>query len=174
MATTYKLISSVTVGSGGAANIVLSSIPSTYTDLILKWSLRGTTSAFRMNINLTYSSITSGYSSRYLAGQGSAGVSSASNATGTTQIYAGEIPAATGTTSTFSNGEIYIPNYAGSNYKSASIDNVQESNQDTNVYATLSAALLSNTTAISQIVITPGADNFAQYSTAYLYGISNA
>jgi hypothetical protein len=35
MATTYTLISSVTVGGGGTSTITLSSIPSTYTDLAL-------------------------------------------------------------------------------------------------------------------------------------------
>ena len=40
MATTYTLISSVTVGSGGAASIEFTSIPSTYTDLVLKLSAR--------------------------------------------------------------------------------------------------------------------------------------
>jgi hypothetical protein len=43
MATTYKLISSVTVGSGGATTMTFSSIPQTYTDLLLKISSRNTT-----------------------------------------------------------------------------------------------------------------------------------
>jgi hypothetical protein len=44
MATTYTLInSSVTVGSGGAADIEFTSIPATYTDLLLVLSGRGTT-----------------------------------------------------------------------------------------------------------------------------------
>jgi hypothetical protein len=38
MATTYDLISSVTVGSGGAANIEFTSIPATYTDLVVLFS----------------------------------------------------------------------------------------------------------------------------------------
>lgn len=174
MANTYKLISSVTVGAGGAANIAFTSIPQTYTDLVVKWSLRNSDASFRMNINVTYNAISSGYSNIYIAGQGAGAASTASNATGTSQIYSGEIPAATGTASTFSNGEIYIPNYTSSNNKSASIDNVQESNQDTNVFVTLLAALVSNTAAINAVVITPGAGNFVQHSTAYLYGISNA
>jgi hypothetical protein len=37
MATTYEIIASVTVGSGGAANIEFTSIPATYTDLVLKF-----------------------------------------------------------------------------------------------------------------------------------------
>jgi hypothetical protein len=40
MANTYTLISSVTVGSGGAANIEFTSIPQTYTDLLYKISGR--------------------------------------------------------------------------------------------------------------------------------------
>ena len=42
MAGTYKLIGSVTVGAGGAANIDFTSIPSTYTDLAIKVSYRST------------------------------------------------------------------------------------------------------------------------------------
>ena len=168
-----ELINKVTVGSGGAANISFTSIPQTYTDLVVKWSLRNSDASFRMNINVTYNAISSGYSSTYIAGQGTGAASAALNATGTTQIYSGEIPAATGTTSTFSNGEIYIPNYTSSNHKSASIDNVQESNQSTNVFATLVAGSVSNTAAISTVVLTPGAGNFVQYSTAYLYGVTS-
>jgi hypothetical protein len=37
---TYTLISSVTVGSGGAANMGFTSIPATYTDLLVKLSAR--------------------------------------------------------------------------------------------------------------------------------------
>jgi hypothetical protein len=40
MATTYEIISSVTVGSGGAANIEFTSIPATYTDLYVLASIR--------------------------------------------------------------------------------------------------------------------------------------
>ena len=40
MADTYTLISSVTVGAGGASSIDFTSIPATYTDLLVKFSLR--------------------------------------------------------------------------------------------------------------------------------------
>ena len=164
---THKLISSVTVGAGGAANIQFTSIPATYTDLLVKYSLRGSQSAFRMNINITYNAISSSYSNIYLNGaNGSAG--SASNATGTSQIYAGEIPAATATANTFASGEIYVPNYASSKFKSVSIENAQESNTSSDVFTSLIAGLVSNTETISSLIITPGAGNFVQYSTAYL------
>ena len=40
MAVTHNLISTITVGSGGAASIDFTSIPQTYTDLLVKISLR--------------------------------------------------------------------------------------------------------------------------------------
>ena len=46
MANTYTLIASNTVGSGGAASISFSSIPSTYTDLLVKISTRDNTGSF--------------------------------------------------------------------------------------------------------------------------------
>jgi len=80
--------------------------------------------------------------------------------------------AALDTASTFGNGQVYIPNYAGSNNKSTSADTVSEDNA-TLAYSALTAGLWSNTAAITSITIA-AVTNFAQYSTAYLYGISNA
>ena len=40
MAVTFTQIASVTVGSGGAASIDFTSIPSTYTDLCIKTSIK--------------------------------------------------------------------------------------------------------------------------------------
>jgi hypothetical protein len=75
------------------------------------------------------------------------------------------------TASSFSSGEIYIPNYAGSTNKSYSIDSVTEQNA-TGALAELIAGLWSQTAAITQITLS--SSNFQQYSTAYLYGVSNA
>jgi hypothetical protein len=44
MANTYEIISSVTVGAGGAAYIEFTNIPQTYTDLNLVFSGRNTSS----------------------------------------------------------------------------------------------------------------------------------
>jgi hypothetical protein len=74
------------------------------------------------------------------------------------------------TANTFSSTEIYIPNYASANYKSYSVDQVDEGNQTT-VYSHLIAGLWSNTAPINQITFTPTSYNFVQYSTATLYGI---
>lgn len=173
MATTFELISSVTVGAGGAASIDFTSIPATFTDLCVKYSLRGTTE------NTSYVYVTFNGSSSNLSSKnvnGNAGVSGSAlsyNYGSTFQDIAGQ-SVYVWTSNTFSNGEIYVPNYAGSAYKSVSMDSVAENNASS-AYDSLTAGLWSNTSAITQVTLRSGStDTFAQYSTAYLYGVKNA
>jgi hypothetical protein len=169
MATTYTLISSVTVGSGGAANIEFTSIPATYTDLVLKVSARAASGgAVNNNIQLEFNGSSTSKSLIELYGNGSSAASASLS-----EMRVGYISGSTATASTFGNSELYIPNYAGANNKSSSSDSVSESNT-TAVLSGLEANLWSNTAAITSIKIFIDTINFAQYSTAYLYGISNA
>ena len=172
MANTFIQIgSTVTVGAGGAASIDFTSIPATYTDLILKFSVRDNNSAVYNNMLLTFNGSSSGYSERVLGGTGSAAFSSNQ---ATTSLQYQYINSATSTASSFSNGELYIPNYAGSNNKSVSVDAVQENNATTAV-AGISAELWSNSAAITSIKLQPASSKtFQQYSTASLYGIKNS
>jgi hypothetical protein len=171
MANTYALISSVTVGSGGAATMAFSSIPSTYTDLVLLVSARTDESGENWSqSNITFNGSSSGYTNRYLLGTGSA---SSQGSVGTTFVYGGRGTGAAATASTFGNSFVYIPNYAGSSNKSVSTDDVTENNA-TSALTFLSAGLWSDSAAINSITITASGCNFVQYSTAYLYGISNA
>jgi hypothetical protein len=79
------------------------------------------------------------------------------------------------TANTFGNFELYIPNYAGSTNKSVSSDYVNENNATGGISYGLLANLWSNTAAINAISLSIyGGTNFAQYSTAYLYGVKNA
>jgi hypothetical protein len=174
MATTYTLISSVTVGSGGAANMDFTSIPATYTDLLVKVSARQSGSSGTMFTRFNNSS--SNYSMRTLYGNGTSAGSQ--NASSQAQIdplsNAANVNWSATTASTFSNFEIYIPNYTSSNNKSASIDVVVEQNA-TNGFQLLEATLWSDSSVIDRITFIPcGVETFVQYSTAYLYGISNA
>jgi len=169
MATTYTLISSATVGSGGTSSIDFTSIPQTYTDLLLCHTIResGNTSTAK----LTFNNNTSNYEARWIRAK-STGVNSASS--GSIGFIDTPIPFSSTTANTFGNVQIYIPNYTSSNYKSVSVDSVLEDNSS-NWYLFLIAGIWSNTSAINQITLTQqdGA-TFVQYSTAYLYGISNA
>jgi hypothetical protein len=169
MANTFIKIAAVTVGAGGAANIDFTSIPSTYTDLCLKLSLRSNRASDWDNSNLKINNATTNLTSRYVRGNGAAAASGSLSV-----FYIGDINAATSTASTFTSQDIYLPNYAGSSNKSASVDSVSEAN-GTTAYAYLVAALWSQTTAINQLTVISGnGDSFVQYSTATLYGIKNS
>jgi len=169
MANTFELIASSTVGAGGASSIDFTSIPSTYTDLVLKVSARGSAGGPN-GLFIAFNGSTSNFTGKYLQGAGTGTPSSSSLAR-----YIGTEVAPTFTANTFGNAEVYIPNYASSNNKSFSADAVSENNA-TEAYATLAAGLWSITTAINQVTLTisSGSSNFVQYSTAYLYGVKNA
>jgi hypothetical protein len=169
---TFTLIASSTVGSGGAATIDFTSIPGTYTDLVVLLSGRNSVASVEASVSMQFNSSTSNYSSLWLRGNGAA-ASSGVNTYGTDEIYIGEVPASTATSNTFGNASIYIPNYAGSTNKSVSVDMVSENNATT-AWAYLTAGLWSDSSAISSIKLLFQSGNFVQHSTAYLYGVSNA
>ena len=170
MANTYTLIASQTVGSGGASAITFSSIPNTYTDLLVKVSAR--MSSANGSAGITFNGTNTNYSFKYLYGSGSSAVSGSG---GSSYIDSGVYGYSTATASTFGNSEIYIPNYTSANYKSISLDTVNENNA-TEAYAWMEAGLWNNSAAITSLSIVPqgGGTNFVQYSTAYLYGINNS
>ena len=177
MALTYEAIATVTVGSGGAANIEFTSIPGTYTDLALFLSGRSTDNSAQTSTGYNFNGSTSGYTSRNLGNyQGTvfSGSMTTLSIGGVTygRLDDSGLVAATATASTFSNGWLYVPNYAGSDNKSWSWDSVAENNS-TAAAEILVAGLWSNTAAITSIKILPYLGNFAQYSTATLYGIKN-
>jgi len=156
-----ELIETVELASS-ASSITFSSIPQTYTDLVLKLSLRGTDSGtgggiVRFNTGGTYST-------RRLLGSGS----SAFSDTGADNFL---VNSSGLTANTFANASVYIPNYRESSQKSFSSDSVQENNA-TSAFQMLAANLWSETSAITEISIEMFAGNFVQYSSASLYGIT--
>ena len=171
MANTYELITSSTVGSGGAASVTFSSIPQTYTDLLIFSSYRGAFSApydqLRINVNGTNS-----WAWKGVYGDGASAGSETNSGQTTTKVALGV--GSTATANTFSNDCFYIPNYTSSNYKSISADSVGENNATT-AYAGLFADLNSSTTAITSITLaSQNGGNLLQYSSFYLYGIKNS
>jgi hypothetical protein len=168
MSANYVLLEKVTVGSSGASSVTFNNIPQTgYTDLVVKISMRlSDTSPNWYDCFLSFnSSSTSNQTAKVLYGTGAAANSFSES------VINFRVNNSGGTSNTFSNTEIYIPNYTSSNYKSVSIDGVTEQNA-TNAWAGLQAGLWSNTAAITSIVITPASSNIVQYSTFYLYGIA--
>jgi len=176
MASTYTLISS-NVLSSSAASVTFSSIPSTYTDLVLRISARNDGAATTDNAKLQFNGDTSSanYSWNYLRGNGST-ASAAITSTGVIgyfQLNWFSNGAASVATNTFTNNELYIPSYTASQKKQFSWFNAQEDNSSTaNLWGY--ALLYHSTTAISSITITGSSYNFVSGSSFYLYGIKNS
>jgi hypothetical protein len=167
MADTFKKIASVTVGAGGAASIDFTSIPSTYTDLKVVYSLRASNATNTIFFNASFNGVTSNRSRKTLYTD-SSGIASYSASDAESSITIGSLV----TANTFGNGEIYIPNYASSNFKSASGDSVGENNASSSPLA-MHAILWSSTAAINALSLI-ASTTWAQYSTATLYGISKS
>lgn len=171
MAFTYSKLAETTLASSTAA-ITFNNIPQNYTDLILRVSGRSTRSDYTFgSISITFNkSAVTTYSYNWLKGDGTnPNTGTGSAVASILDLYT--MPSSTATANTFGNNDIYIPNYTSSNNKSVSIDGVSENNA-TLSQVILTAGLWANTTAINSITLTEtNGNNFAQYSTAYLYGI---
>jgi hypothetical protein len=150
------------------SSITFSSIPQTFTDLVLVSSLRGNEFC-RISLNgsdanttmktlwgLTGAVWTGNYSQLWQpVGRGSS------------------------TANTFSNNQVYITNYRLSTGKAVSIDAVDENNSGASYgsYQLVASGLWNNTAAVSSITLTSldanlnPSGNFATGSTATLYGV---
>jgi len=167
MPNTYFKIASSTVGSGGVSSITFSSIPNTYTDLIVKFCGNG--SVVNTALYMQFNGSSSSYTGRYLRGNGSA-ANSYTQVDFPNSVYGTYL---SGSNASQTNQEFYIPNYASSNFKSVSVDAVEERN-GTTAYAMLTAGLWSNTAAITSITLAPDSGVLLEHATATLYGIKNS
>ena len=169
MPNTFELIASSTVGAGGAASIDFTSIPSTFTDLVVKLSARNTqTNANWGDVQLRPNGATTGFTAKAVFGY------SGTTASNTDTNPSGGFTVRNSTANTFSNIEVYIPNYTSSVAKSWSLDAVTEANGVDNAITWLGANLWSGTATITSLNLVSIQGSFAQYSTAYLYGVKNA
>ena len=175
MASTYTLISS-NVLSSSAASVTFSSIPATYTDLVLLVSGRFDISnnGGRLRFNGDSSAL---YSWTRIVGTGAAAESNNNATYGSpydTFIYFSPINTSTQTSNTFSTNEMYIPNYTISQNRQVSLIGANENNSSS-AFIVAEAGLYRSTTAISSIALTSdGGGNWVSGSSFYLYGISNA
>jgi len=169
---TYTLIASNTLSSS-AASVTFSSIPSTYTDLVLRYAARSDTSTTSLNITLNSDTATN-YSSTYVYGDGTNAVSGRD--TSVANINEAVKSNSSGSTAnTFTNDEIYIPSYQASQNKPLSSFAAFETNSATNTYVGVGAHLWRNTAAVTSIQLAlAGGANFVSGSSFFLYGIKSS
>ena len=167
MATTYTLIDKSILGSN-QSSVTFSSILSTYTDLMLSYSVRGTNVDGFRGLRLSVNGSTANLSVQQLQGLGSG---TPGSYTGTNDIGAGNT--AGSTSNTFTSGQIYFTNYTSSNNKSFSGETAGETNA-TFAILQMYGGLYSSSSAISSLSIAFDVGQIVSGSSFYLYGIKNS
>jgi hypothetical protein len=164
MPQTYTPIATTTLAST-AASYTFSSIPATYTDLVVVATARNTTATYTATIRLNGDS-GSNYSSTQLYGNGTtAGSNRDTSRTSIDNIYAAS---SADTANVFNTTLVHIMNYANSTtYKTVL------SRSNLNIQVAASVGLWRSTAAITSVGIF-SASNFAAGSIFTLYGIKAA
>lgn len=162
---TMTLVSTVTVGAGGAASIEFTGIPQTGQDLMVVLSGRVTAAVVAADLFFYINNSNTGVV-RWLRGTGS--VAESKNYTNTLDVWSGT-NGASSTTNTFSSASYYFSNYTSTTTKSFSIDQVTENNA-TESYQNIVAGSFATSSPITALKFADG--TYAQYSTASLYTIS--
>ena len=162
MTSTYEKIATTTLGS--AATVTFSSIPATYTDLVLISSAKNSSGAggtYQIKIN---NDTGSNYSATYMQGTG-AGANSG-RFTNNTVAYVARSSDSSGTE--FSPGIVNFMNYSNTTTFKTILNRGNETSATTIAFVNL----WSSTSAINSINIEqPGGGNFAAGSSFTLYGI---
>jgi len=168
MANTFIPLATVTVGAGGLSTITFTAITQTFTDLQIKLSSRTTLStSVASSVFFTFNSSTVNFGNITFFGNGTS-VSSFSESRN-----AGSQNSGGSTTGIFANINMLICGYATANNKAYYV-NASVENNATEAYIYGNNSTWSDGTAISSITLTPNAGNFAEFSTATLYGISKS
>ena len=166
----WTVIAHTELSSGTASEIVFSSIPATYDDLLLVFSGRVTTASTYAQYAVRLNGTTANYSERNLIGVD--GATASGSATTNQQFQNNWVVGNTATASTFSNNQWYFANYRGNTAKSISYEGVTENNSSTGYVTVIVAKLWNDTAAINAIRLFTFVDFFSQYSSATLYGIT--
>lgn len=169
MAITYTPIATQTLGSN-TATVTFSSIPSTYTDLVLVCFVRGTYTGGGSVTLLNYfnNDTTALYSNTMIQGNGSA--ASSSRQSGQNFGRLGEIASANTTAGVFSTVISHIQNYSNATTFKSNL--VRHDNAALNTQAWVN--LYRSTSAISRLDIQCSANDIVSGSTFTLYGIKAA
>ena len=177
-AASFESITTTTVGAGGAGSITISSIPSTYTHLQLRYTALTSRATYGIDgLYLTFNGVGSSVYSRHDI-RGDGGAISAGSASTAGYIDFNYATVGTTVTNYPGAGVIDILDYTNTNKLKtvralAGVD-VNGTVAGFGGAMQIVSGLYQQTTAISSLTITPQQASFAQYSSFALYGIKVA
>jgi hypothetical protein len=163
-----------TVGSGGAASIDFTSIPSTYTHLQIRGIARDSRAATQDTLKIIYNNDSGSNYFTYheIYGDGSTAAAYAGNPSDT-QIYVDSFAASSASANIFGAMVIDILDYANTNkYKTNRFLGGNDRNGSGSI--AFGSGLWLSTSAINRITISGANGTLSQYSQFALYGIKGA
>ena len=154
----------------------VTSIPSSYDHLLIVASARSDEANTLKYLMLNFNGDTgTNYSNTRLMAVSS--TPSSDRDAGKAFMKAGMVTAASVLADSFGTFKCWIPNYANTaNFKQAAVQTSTGGSSTSDWWWSLNvdAGLWSSTAAINQVTLAPGADDFVQYSTFTLYGVTGA
>lgn len=166
MAATYTPIASITLGTA-ADSVTFSSIPSTYTDLVVIASVGNATTSSNMLLRFNSDTATN-YSNTTMLGSGTATTSN--RYSNQSAIYLIERMEIADTASTYSASTININNYSNTTTYKSTLSRSNTPNGGT-PGTDLVMGLWRSTAAITSIALSVNTGSFTVGSTFNLYGI---
>jgi len=168
--TEFESIATVSVGSGGSANVEFTSIGTDWTHLQIRGIARTTESAENTICYIQFNSdtTTGNYYGHGIYGTGASAFAYALD--GSYYASLSVIPGASATASIFGATVIDILDYRNTN-KYKTVRNLSGNDRNGSGQVRFASGLWMSTSAITSIKLVPIANNFAQYSRFALYGI---
>ena len=166
----FESIATVTVGSGGASSIEFTSIPSTFHHLHLRMIFRNSsTNGSSRTTKLTFNADTAAnYAYHQLYGDGSSAAANADS--NVNYIFTSTTTISTDTASVFAAMLLDVLDYASTS-KFKTVRGFHGRDQNGAGLALLDSGLWRSTSAVTSLTLAPIGNNFAQHTTAALYGI---
>lgn len=164
MAITYVPIAS-TVLTTTAANVTISSIPQTFTDLVLRISARSDSASVAFTGSIYTNSASGVNSYTYVNATSTPASARASN-----QNIPYWVTGSTAVANNFSTSEVYLPNYTSTAIKQMSIHGTVSDNAGSGGDQAMIAGRANDTAAVTSITIDVSG-NFVAGSQFHLYGI---
>ncbi len=175
MASAITKIATATA-DGTSTVLSFSSIVNTYTDLILKVNVRSGRSSgpVQDSMLMRFNSVSTA-SYVYEAMFSDGGAAQGDKSTSASSIFCGYVPSSNASANTYSNGEIYITDYASSTHLKCVKFNVSAPHDSTQSYITVGAGRFESNSAIASIdLLTGSGQNWVSGSYATLYGVTKA
>lgn len=175
MANTFELIQTYTLATNTSGGITFSSIPQTFTHLLIRMSGRDTRDSYADDLKITINSLSSYSNNRLYGANTNAGHD---GGTGAGNNYLGFVPANTASANCFSSGQILITNYTGTSFPKIFAGYSTAISSSTNQYQLgIGNIDTDNNGAITSINIqgyNSASGTLNAYSTFSLYGLKTS